>query len=419
MNRSAQDSPAPVTPDDPRISEWIDGRLDDRAAAEIERAVRDSPTLARVVDDLRALKAALGRIDDGPVPAGFVQGVMDAIALPPASDDAAVALEWRRLEAERIAEEREEAHEDEVEAVTHRPHTRWPWLALAGALAAGVLVAVVLNPPRSGREVAVAPNREGDALAISRVPSPERTGNSVPVAADFKEQAASATPTGPAEPVAAAAAGDKAPAVAEALAAKPAEDMPSEVAPPAAAAPSAPEAMAAGLRKMSADAGLVEAATEEIDVAVNGPEDRAVLDELIAALENDASATEGEYEPLRDDEKREADVSARDTELGTMKMKWISVLASPEAIDAFLAAVERPADGRGPARLRGVPRTRPQLADRQVEEAAAKAEAKPERARAAAREGRPRRLVIRVVEGDEPKAARPSDPGPSPGELEE
>jgi hypothetical protein len=102
-----------------------------------------------------------------------------------------------------------------------------------------------------------------------------------------------------------------------------------------------------------------------------------------------------------------------------MKMKWISVLASPEAIDAFLAAVERPADGRGPARLRGVPRTRPQLADRQVEEAAAKAEAKPERARAAAREGRPRRLVIRVVEGDEPKAARPSDPGPSPGELEE
>jgi hypothetical protein len=324
VNRSAPDSPSPVTPDDPRISEWIDGRLDDRAAAEIERAVRDSATLARVVDDLRALKATLGRIEDGPAPAGFVRGVMDAITIPPGSDDAAVAAEWRRLEAERIAEEREEAHEDEVEAVAPRPHSRWPWLALAGALAAGVLVAVVLNAPRPDREVALAPPPGGDAWAIPRS------------------------------------------AAVETLAAKQAPAAPSD----AAAAPAF--------------------ADEEIEVVVNAPAGRAAVEELLAAsgiVVGDARRARAAFEP---------DPGER-----------IEVVASSEAIDAFLAAVGERGEGSEPVRVRS---------RRALAEAGRKAAAARD---LPARRDASLRLVIRVVVENEPAAADPAPTGPSPGELEE
>lgn len=61
-------------------------------------------------------------------------------------DEAAVAAEWRKLEAERIAEERAEARED-AEDDTPPAGRRWPWRAFAVALIAGGLLAVALNWP--------------------------------------------------------------------------------------------------------------------------------------------------------------------------------------------------------------------------------------------------------------------------------
>lgn len=71
---------------------------------------------------------------------------------PQGHDDPAVQAEWRRLEAERLAEERAEAREDADEA-THQPDARrndriWQPLAFAVALAAGIVVAALVNRPR-------------------------------------------------------------------------------------------------------------------------------------------------------------------------------------------------------------------------------------------------------------------------------
>jgi hypothetical protein len=169
MTRPVSNLP-PLTPDDPRISEWIDGRLTAGEAADIERAVQESPTLAALVADLRAIKAA-GRL--GPAaaaPAGFTERVMARLGEPAADQtdpDRVVDDEWEAIEAERIAAERAEAAAD-IEATGRRNRHRWPWLALAGALAAGVMATVVLNlPGDGGREVALAPAPEA-VLAVSR-----------------------------------------------------------------------------------------------------------------------------------------------------------------------------------------------------------------------------------------------------------
>lgn len=73
-------------------------------------------------------------------------------------DAAAVEGEWRKLEAERIAEEREEAREDLLDAVPAR--RRWPWPALAAALVAGVIAAVVINAALVARRPAAGPAAE-------------------------------------------------------------------------------------------------------------------------------------------------------------------------------------------------------------------------------------------------------------------
>ena len=62
------------------------------------------------------------------------------------ADEAAVAAEWRRIEAERIAEEQEEARAD-VEDDIPPAALRWPWQAFAAALLAGLVLAIALNWP--------------------------------------------------------------------------------------------------------------------------------------------------------------------------------------------------------------------------------------------------------------------------------
>jgi hypothetical protein len=164
MNAPSEPSP-PLNPDDPRLSEWIDGRLSPPEAAAVERAVNRSPELARLVADLRAVKAAARQATAASPPPGFADRVMAAVVAdkrPPddAASDRLVAAEWRAIEAERIAEERAEAAADLADEIAparvagRRP---WPWLTIATALAAGLLATVVLNfPPRGPDEVQVA-----------------------------------------------------------------------------------------------------------------------------------------------------------------------------------------------------------------------------------------------------------------------
>ena len=170
----------PLAADDPRISEWIDGRLPAGEAAEVERAVAESPALIRLVTDLRAIKEAARMARAASPPPGFTDRVMAAVAAG-ANDrdpDRAVDDEWRAIEAERIAVERAEAAADLDEAAKERPDSpagrRWPWLALAGALAAGLIVALTLD--REGdrhRDVAmVTPQRSAPRRTVSEPPAP-------------------------------------------------------------------------------------------------------------------------------------------------------------------------------------------------------------------------------------------------------
>ncbi|MFM8290112.1 MAG: anti-sigma factor family protein, partial [Planctomycetia bacterium] len=157
MNHDRRDPP--IAPDDPRLSEWLDGRLPAAEAAEIERIVAASPELTRLVEDLRGMRGALAAVPTTPPPAGFVRDVLAAIdvAGDGAAEEAEVEAEWRRIERQRLEGEIAEARDDAAEPAPEPMRQRWPWIALAGALAAGVLVAVVIDRPRgpADREVAL------------------------------------------------------------------------------------------------------------------------------------------------------------------------------------------------------------------------------------------------------------------------
>ena len=176
-----------ITPDDPRLSEWIDGRLAAAEAAEVERAVHASPDLMQIVDDLRANRSALGQLESQEPAAGFAESLLHSLGAvgntgPRAAGhagnpevDPEVKAEWQRIETQRIAEEQAEAKEDsQAPRVAARP--RWPlraWqtAAMAGALAAGVLVTLVLNRPRveqEGRETAMVSAPRMAARSLSR-----------------------------------------------------------------------------------------------------------------------------------------------------------------------------------------------------------------------------------------------------------
>lgn len=152
---------------DPRLSEWIDGRLSTTEAAEVEQIVRQSPELTRLANDLRAIKRALSQSKTHAPNASFVQGVMQAIDAAVEQSESGVqnqkiADEWQHIEEQRIAEERAEAGEDAsaVEESAGREkmlpthwNQYWQILALSGALAAGVLVSIVIDKSRSEKNL--------------------------------------------------------------------------------------------------------------------------------------------------------------------------------------------------------------------------------------------------------------------------
>ena len=152
---------------DPRLSEWIDGRLSTTEAAEVEQIVRQSPELTRLANDLRAIKRALSQSKTHAPNASFVQGVMQAIDAAVEQSESGgenqkIADEWQHIEEQRIAEERAEADEDasaveesagpEKMLPTHW-NRYWQILALSGALAAGVLVSIVIDKSRSEKNL--------------------------------------------------------------------------------------------------------------------------------------------------------------------------------------------------------------------------------------------------------------------------
>ena len=98
----------PLSLDDPRLSEWIDGRLSVSEAMDVEQAVAASTELSRAVANLRAIKKALRQIQPQLPSVDFVDRVMQAIQslirqqqanAKSANDetaDSAVAAEWQR-----------------------------------------------------------------------------------------------------------------------------------------------------------------------------------------------------------------------------------------------------------------------------------------------------------------------------------
>jgi hypothetical protein len=174
----------PLAADDPRLSEWIDGRLPAAEAAEIARAVAAAPELSRLVADLRGIKKSLASLPASPPPAAFVGAVMAALdaAAVGGAEDADVEAEWRKIERERLEEEIAEAREDAAEPVDEPMRHRWPWLALAGALAAGVLAAFVIDRSDAvrDREVALVAPRQHEQSAANRAATEAPPGGKKP-----------------------------------------------------------------------------------------------------------------------------------------------------------------------------------------------------------------------------------------------
>jgi len=88
----------------------------------------------------------------------------------PAEDRAEIDLEWRRIEAERLAAELAEAREDSADGPevlpqpAGRPFGRWLVPIMAGALVAGGLLALLLNLP--GQRASDAPTAGGQQTAL-------------------------------------------------------------------------------------------------------------------------------------------------------------------------------------------------------------------------------------------------------------
>jgi len=364
---------SPLDASDPRLSEWLDGRLPAAEAAAVERAVAGSATLARLVADLRAIKEAARLAPAASPPAGFVDRVMDAVAAAPVAaagdveSDLAVEREWRALEAKRLAEERAEAEADLVtQAAPTGPAAgrMWPWLAIGSALAAGLLVTVLINRPddhprqvahvtarlaeKAAPAVGEAPGRAGvDRLeppAPAAAPVAAAGAPAAPTAADEADEALAAADLPPAGQLARARAltppkpklandnGTAAESIeAEAAAGRPSQDRPvrekaAEEARGMAAAPRAAE-----LRRSAAGEGQEAAAVPRADEArERGP--------VVVKV---ASWTD--FDRLLEAHELEAKPLESDGESADRAGSWqLEVSGSSAAIEAFLAAATAP-----------------------------------------------------------------------------
>jgi hypothetical protein len=142
----------PLGADDPRISEWLDGRLAPSEAAEVERAVAASPELTLLVEDLRTIQKAMRTTNGDAPPVDLGDRIMAAIASSSGGIPRVAAAMGKAAPTPSTGTGR-----------------RLPWLGLLGALAAGVLVTVVINLPNdNGREVALAPAPHKDREAFGR-----------------------------------------------------------------------------------------------------------------------------------------------------------------------------------------------------------------------------------------------------------
>jgi hypothetical protein len=247
----------PLSADDPRLSEWLDGRLTESEAAQIARLVAASPELARIVADLRRQREALAALPASPPPAGFVEDVLAALdgAGEAADDDAAVEAEWRRIERERLEEEIAEARAGAAEPADEPMRHRWPWMVFVGALAAGLLTAIVINRPvgPGDREVALAEDQRAvDGRREKRNPESAEQKRQAPVTDIWLDHVAAA---------------DKADAAVAAAAA-----------PTVAAAPP-PAALRTPMASLDAAEPQVRTVTYRIRTAA----DRRRLDELVAS----------------------------------------------------------------------------------------------------------------------------------------
>ena len=382
MNRPTPEHPASLLAfDDPRISEWIDGRLVASDADLVARAVAASPELTRFVDDLRLLKATVAEVETAQPPAGFVRTVMEAVASESpvgAGDDPAVEAEWQRLEAERIAQEIEEARDDVTSAERQQQRPPWTWLAMLASLAAGVLVAAGLNllPRQGGREVAMAPDGAPtrDTQAIS-----ERDDVLWPTGSEIADKN-KAAPAG-------AGAGMVAGVADEIKAGKAA----------ASGAGMAP-GMAAGGR---ARAEAAAAAVDELVVMVDGPRGRATLARLL---------------------EKSGLGSGRGEAAAALEENWLEVAAAAPAIEAFKAALGGLAEGgvRLPEANKSLALAQAARAVDFGADASDRLAHKQSELRRLA-DDTIRRLVIRIVADDEqlPAAPAAAKTSPTPSDLEE
>jgi hypothetical protein len=341
----------PLDAADPRISEWLDGRLPAAEAAAVERAVGESPELSAVVADLKKIRAGLRSQPATAVPARFSDRVMDGVR----------AGGRPALPAAHVPAASESAAGD---AARSRPRQRFPWAVLATALAAGLLVAVVLNLSEpADRQVAMAPADNED----------------LDVWLPTERESARAGPPSPAAPPLAAAARDGADKVAleaDGIAANGLRNRTSEfgeefeagnaveagsdrtisAAPAEAMAKAAADSSEGAVRRIQlppVPAGLVV-------IAIDGPEERLAIERLVAASGLDVASVAGRIE----------------------------LTGQAAVIDAFLARLEQDGWVAGPRAARG----------RAAGESAAGDLAARKLARDEARADDRRQLILRLVD---------------------
>ncbi len=353
MSDPRQPAVPPLDALDPRISEWLDGRLPAAEAAAVERAVGASPELTALVADLKKIRVGLKRLPTPALPGDFSDRVIERV---------------------RVAGQTTANLQAAGDSAGSQSRKRFPWAVLATALAAGLLVAVVLNLSEPAfRQVALAPSVD-DELDVWLPPEQEaaraglRPPAPAPEAVAAADKDATAAMLADANEFAVEFAADETAEQAAKQAARPAADA-------LASAPARKDVPppAARLRQFplpAVPAGLVV-------IAIDGPDERLAIERLVTASGLEVASVDGRIE----------------------------LTGRAAAIDAFLARLSR--DGW----VAAAPEARRQAAG----ELAAQSRGR-ESQRDAAQTAEPtdrRQLILRLVDRRpppaEPKAAADTD----------